>query len=229
MLWPGLDPIGHRFRFQEEQFTVIGLAREIHHPSVDGQRDRPEFYEVFSGVNREAMMSLRCGGPCPAAALVRQRIISAQPSVHVIDVRSLEDVYVEDLARPRAAAALSVAFAGVAILAAAGGLVSVLSFAVSRRAHEFGIRTALGASPAQMQQVVLREGIRLAALGVAMGTVAAIALARTLASLAYGVTVTDPWSWLLVLGLVGATTIAAAWWPSRQAMHADPALLLRAD
>lgn len=92
------------------------------------------------------MMSLRCAGSCPNAALIRQRIVATVPAVHVVDVRALEDVYFEQLAQPRAVAALGFAFAGIAILAAAGGLFSVLSFAVSRRKREFGIRVALGAS-----------------------------------------------------------------------------------
>lgn len=229
VLWPGLDPIGRRFSFQQQRFHVIGLAREIHFPSLDEGLDRPQFYEPFGGVGSYAMMSVRCEGSCPNAALIRQRIVAASPAVHVAEVRALEDVYFEQLAQPRAAAAVGFAFASIAILAAAGGLFSVLSFAVSRRKREFGIRTALGASPAQIRRVVLRDGIIVALTGVAIGTLLAVPLARALASLEYGVAITDPVSWALVLGFIGFTTLAASWRPARQAMRVDPVALLREE
>ena len=175
------------------------------------------------------MMSLRCAGSCPNAALIRQRIVATVPAVHVVDVRALEDVYFEQLAQPRAVAALGFAFAGIAILAAAGGLFSVLSFAVSRRKREFGIRVALGASPVQIRYVVLRDGLIVALTGVAIGTVAAVPLTRALASLEYGVAISDPVSWALVLGFIGFTTLAASWRPARQAMRVDPVVLLREE
>jgi ABC-type antimicrobial peptide transport system permease subunit len=141
----------------------------------------------------------------------------------------LEDVYFEQLARPRAAAALGFAFAAVGVLAAAGGLFSVLSYAVGRRRREFGIRTALGASPAQIRRLVLHDGAAVGLIGIAVGTVTAAALGRALASLQYGVTVGDPLSWVVVLGLLAFTTIAASWQPARQAMRVDPAVLLREE
>lgn len=228
-LWPGLDPVGRTFRYDQRLFHVVGLVREIHYPSLDSTLDRPEFYQPFAGVGSYAAMSVRCDGTCPDAALVRQRLIATHPAVHVDDVRPLEDAYFEQLARPRAAAALAFAFAAMAVLAAAGGLFSVLSYAVSRRRREFGIRTALGASPIQIRGVVLRDGLRVALAGVAIGSVLAASLARVLASLQYGVTVSDPLSWVVVLCLLGLTTFAAAWRPAREAMRLDPVILLREE
>ena len=229
MLWPGLDPIGRRFSFEQEQFHVVGLAREIHHPSLDVELDRPEFYEPFASLGSNTMLSVRCVGPCPDPALVWQSLGAGHPGVRVFDVQALEHVYAEQVARPRAAAALSLTFAGVAVLAAAGGLFSVLSYAVTRRRREFGIRAAVGASPLQIQRLVLREGLAVALMGVTLGTIAAWAGGRTLASLHYGVTVTDPVSWTVVLGLLGCATVAAAWPPARHAMRANPVGLLREE
>jgi predicted permease len=228
-LWPGLDPIGRRFTFEREPFHVVGLVREIHHPSLDPRLDRPEFYEPFSGVGSEAMVSIRCTGTCPGPALIRQRIAAAHPAVQIVHVRPLDDVYFEQLARPRASAALAFAFAGIAVLAAAGGLFSVLSYSVARRRREFGIRTALGASPAQIGRLVLHDGMVVALTGLAIGAAGAWSLARAMASLQYGVTLGDPVSWGVVLGLLGATTAAASWRPARQAMLVDPVLLLREE
>jgi putative ABC transport system permease protein len=228
-LWPGLDPIGRTFSFLKERFQVVGLVREIHHPSLDARIDRPEFYEPFAGVGSFAMMSIRCGATCPNTAVIRQQVLATHPAVRVVEVQALEDMYFEQLARPRAAAALGFVFAGVAVLAAAGGLFSVLSYAVGRRKREFGIRAALGASPDQIRRVVLRDGFVVALAGIAIGSVAAWSLGRALVSLQYGVTTTDPFTWAIVLGVLGVTTLIASWRPARQAMRADPVLLLREE
>jgi ABC-type antimicrobial peptide transport system permease subunit len=115
------------------------------------------------------------------------------------------------------------------VLAAAGGLFSVLSYAVSRRRREFGVRTALGASPRQIRRLVLRDGLVVALAGVAIGGAAAWSLARALASLQYGVTMTDPVSWSIVMTLLIVTTVAASWRPARAAAACDPILLLREE
>ena len=175
------------------------------------------------------MMSIRCGAACPDAAVVRQQVLATHSGVRVVDVQALEDVYFEQLARPRAAAALGFAFAGVAVLTAAGGLFSVLSYSVGRRKREFGIRAALGASPAQIRHLVLRDGIVVAMSGVAIGSIAAWSLGRVLASLQYGVTIADPLTWTVVLAVLGFTTLIASCRPARQAMRADPVLLLREE
>ena len=227
-LWPGLDPIGRDFTFERKtRFHVIGVVREIHHPSLDARNDRPEIYGSLGGVRNLAMLSIRCGGPCPPAALVRKRLAEAHPAVRVSGARLLDDVYFEELARPRAAAALGLAFAVIAVLAAAGGLFSVLSYAVGRRRREFGIRTALGASPSQIRRLVLRDGLVVACTGIGLGAVAAWSLARTLVSLQYGVTMGDPVSGVAVFALLGVTTLAASWRPARAAAGTDPVLLLR--
>jgi predicted permease len=228
-LWPGLDPVGRSFSYGKERFHVIGLVREIHHPSLEARLDRPEFYRRFNGVGSYAMLSLRCRAACPDVASVRHRLFQAQPAARVWDVRLLEDVYFEQLARPRATAALGFAFAGIALLAAAGGLFSVLTYAVGRRTREFGIRTALGASPAQIRRVVFREGLTVALAGATIGVVAAWSLARALRSLQYGVAMTDPLTWSLVLGTLAITVLAASWRPAREAVRADPIALLRED
>jgi predicted permease len=229
MLWPGLDPIGRTFSFENQRFQVIGVARETHHPSLDARIDRPEYYEAFTGVGGYAMMSIRCGATCPDPAVIRQQVRATHPAIRVVEVQALGDVYFEQLARPRAAAALGFAFAGVAIFAAAGGLFSVLSYAVGRRKREFGIRAALGASPHQIRRVVLRDGLVVAVSGVVIGSVAAWSLGRALVSLQYGVTITDPLTWTIVVGVLGLTALLASWRPAQQAMRADPVLLLREE
>ena len=155
--------------------------------------------------------------------------LEASPLVRVYEVRALDGVYFKELATPRAAAAMGFAFAAVAIVAAASGLFTVLSYGVSRRRREFGIRTALGSSPAQIRGLVLRDGLTVALAGVAIGSVAAWWLARGLASLEYGVSPADPVTWSIVFGVIGVTTMAACWRPARQATDVDPVMLLREE
>jgi ABC-type antimicrobial peptide transport system permease subunit len=175
------------------------------------------------------MVSLPCAPTCPDAAVIRSRLSSTLAAVHIQRAGSLNDVYERALARPRATAAVLAAFAGIALLASAGGLFSVLSYGVSRRRREFGIRIALGASPAQIHRLVVGDAVVVATLGLAVGAVAAAMLARALASLQYGVKPDDPLSWATVLGVILLTAILASWAPTRSAGRVDPALLLREE
>lgn len=230
VLWPGLDPIGRTFLFERDRpHVVIGVAREIRLPSTDPRRDRPEFYAEFAGVGSYAMMSIRCTHACPDPALVRQRLVSTAPGPQVVDVRPLEETYLEELARPRAAAALGFTFAFIALVAAAGGLFTVLTYAVNRRRREFGIRSAMGASPARIARLVLGDGALIASAGIAVGLGPAWVVARALRSVQYEVTTTDPATWTLVIALLASVTALASWRPAREATRIDPALLLKSE
>jgi len=228
-LWPGQDPVGRSFRRGKEHLQVIGLVGEINFPSLEANRDRAEFYRPFVPGGGNVYLNVGCQGRCPDEAVIRKQIIAVVPGANIVRMGLLSEQYREELARPRAAAALAGTFAVIAVVAAAGGLFSVLSYAVGRRRREFGIRAALGASPRQIRGLVLRDGVRVAALGIGAGIAASVALARVIASLQYGVTGFDPISWTLVLGLLVATTILASWRPARAAARVDPVTLLRED
>jgi predicted permease len=225
-VFPNVDPVGRTFTFDRQQFNVLGIVREIHHPSLDPHVDRPEIYTAFSGVGGYSL-NIRCRSTCPDTALVRQKIRAAHSALTVNDVDALEDLYFEQLAQPRAVAALGFTFAAIAVLAAAAGLFSVLTYAVGRRKREFGIRSALGASPAQIQRLVMRDGLFVALAGVAIGSLAAWSLATAIASFQYGVSLNDPGTWLVVLGVITTTTLVASWRPARTATRVSPVSLLK--
>jgi predicted lysophospholipase L1 biosynthesis ABC-type transport system permease subunit len=220
---------GHAFTFDNESFHVIGVVREIRHPSLDANVDLPEFYRTFRGVQGSAFLSVRCRNACPDTALMRRQVRAAHPEARVLSADVLDEVYFEQLAQPRAAAALGFAYAAIALLAASGGLFSVLTYSVNRRKREFGIRAALGASPSQIRRVVLNDGMVVALWGISIGSIAAWSLARALASLQYGVSVNDPVSWSVVLGIIAFVTIIASWRPAQLAVQADPVLLLKSE
>jgi hypothetical protein len=229
LMWPGLDPVGHTFKTGKDLHHVIGLVREINHPSVDPRQDRPEYYETFAAGGTYPMLSIRCSGTCPDGATLRQKLVASAPGARIVSLGPLDEVYDEQLAPPRAAATLTSAFAIIAILAAAGGLFSVLSFAVGQRRREFGIRVALGAEPGSIRNLVMGEGLSVAIAGFAVGALAAWALGRALASFEYGIKSSDPLTWALVTGLVVVTVLAASWRPTRLAMRVNPASLLRGN
>ena len=227
--WPGADPIGRSFGDARQKFRVIGLAREINLPTLESRQDMPEIYFSLGSGGGQTMVSIGCAGACPSLPSLRRNIQGVHAGLRIINLGVLDDAYAEHLSRPRAAAALGGAFAVVALAAAAGGLLSVLTYAVNRRRREFGIRAAIGASSAQIRRLVLKDGATVAAIGLALGVGAGWLLDRAMAAMQYGVTPNDPVTWTIVIAVAGITTLAASWRPAGQAMRVDPAKLLREE
>ena len=227
LLWEDADPVGRSFTFSKRQYRVVGLVQEVHYPSLEARLDAPEFYVPFIDLGGQVSLSVACSERCPNEAQIRHALMTAHPAVRVATVRSLEAQFNEQLARPRAAATLASTFAVVALLAAAAGLFSVLTYAVNRRRKEFGVRTALGASPASIRHLVMRDGLLVTGLGILLGVLAGASLSSTLSALQYGIGVTDPVSSLLVASLLAITALLATWHPATKAVRADPVLLLK--
>lgn len=233
ILWPDGTAAGSRLRRGRQSFQVIGVAREIRtyeFPNpADDALEMYWFYEpnglmvsVFG-----ATISLRCSAVCPSAAAIRQRIHGVNPRLLVSDVERVSAAYAELLGQPRAAATLATSFAVIALLTFASGLFSALHYAVGRRLPELGIRAALGASAATLGRTVLREGLSVAVAGLACGGLAAWWLSSWLAAITYETPSPDAMTWIAVIGIVSAATLAGVWAPARRAMRADPLRLLR--
>jgi predicted permease len=231
LLWPDADPLGKTMSMDQGPFQlqVIGVAKEITLPSLREQVDLPEIFVPFSGRRSVLTVGWRCFAQCPDRQQLIARLREADPRAEAVDIASAEQRYARQLVRPRAAAQLAAGFAGIGFVTSGAGLFAVLSYAVGRRRREFGIRTALGATPAVLRRGVSREALRIAALGVAIGGLGAWTLHRALASVMYGVSAGDPAAWLAMLAVVTLTTLTAAWRPSRQAARVDPVQLLRED
>jgi len=229
LLWPGQDPLGRSFAAGRESHRVVGVAGEIGLPTLDPSLDRPEFYTPMGSLSRTLFVNVRCRAACPSDAAIQAQIHAVHPGLRVRVVSPADDVYQTHLRLPRATAEVGGLFTVVALLTAAGGLFSILSYAVGRRRREFGIRTALGASPTQLRRLVFRDGASIVAIGVAIGMLGAWMVARSLSAFHYGVTAADPITWAGVVGVIALTSIAAAWRPARQAMRVDPVKLLREE
>ena len=227
LLFPGQTAVGHSFRLGTQSYNVIGVAREVRNALTDPGVDTPEFYERFTPGSRAVTLAMRCAAACPTVDAARQWLRSAGASFVINDVSSLEGKYVAQFDNPRAASTLSVIFAVLALVASAGGLFSVLTYAVGQRRREFGVRVALGARPAQLQMLVVRDGLAIAAAGLAVGALGAWGMSAWLSSLIYGVSAASPQVWAAVVMTLVVSTLLASWRPARAASKADPISLLR--
>lgn len=230
MLWPGQSPLGHTFKSSGSKtfYRVIGVAHEVRSALTDPREDLPEYYvRLKSPGQTQVMLGMRCAARCPGEAVIRERVQAVNANAVLYQVKTVESAYLEQFSRPRAAAGLAVAFAVTSVLAAAGGLFSILTYAVNRRRREFGVRSAMGARPDQLRALILKDGLIIAAAGLAIGGVLTFALNKTLQSLAFGITAASPAVWLSVALIVCAVTILAAWRPAANAMRSDPIALLR--
>jgi predicted permease len=238
-LWPGGARVVDRsFSFMGKTFQVVGVVNDIRNPIFDPRQDEPEIYSPLLAAGSDTAtpalpgavrLTVRCGPECPASAAMRAEIKAVNPLAVVETGRRIADDYADGLSRPRAGAVVASAFAAIALVGIAGGLFAVMSRLVLQRQREFGIRLALGATPADLRRLVHGRTFALAAMGVAGGTVVAWLLSRLIAAVWYGVRAADPLTWVSVVAVVAATTAASAWLPARRAMRVSPVSLFREE
>jgi predicted permease len=230
-LWSDERAVGRAFTFADRVYRVIGVADETIRPLVNPQPEQVshDFYRPYQPTRRSLTLTYRCSSGCPSEGTFRQWVQREVPDVSISEFLSLEAAYHDDLAQPRATAALGTGFAVIALVAAAGGLFSVLSYAVNRRRREIGIRLALGSSPRAIRALVFRDAAGMALFGSALGGLLGWFLSRAIASLQYGVAVADVLTWLPVVVVLSLATLLASWWPARDAMRTDPLALLREE
>jgi ABC-type antimicrobial peptide transport system permease subunit len=160
---------------------------------------------------------------------VRSAIRSLNANVPISEVRSLGDVFMASTATPRTIAQLLAGFAIVGLVLGAIGIFGVVSYAVTQRTRELGIRSALGAEQQRIVSIIVGEGARLAVSGIAIGAVASLIATRSLRTLLFGVTSSDPVVYFVVAGGLVMVAITAAYFPARRAARVDPLIALRSD
>jgi putative ABC transport system permease protein len=239
-IWPGRDPIGQRLRFGRPGpdavwVTVVGVAGEVRHRSLRvDQALFPADPDIYMPLARRTPTNLAVvvrakRDPADLAAAVRREVKALDPAVPVWGVEPVEARVQRALAGSRFMAFLLSGFAAVALALAGIGIFGVLARLVTTRRHEIGVRMALGARAADVQRLVARRGAGLTAAGLLLGTAASLALTRTLTSLLFGVSPTDPPTFAAVgLVLAGAAALAS-WLPARRATHVDPLTVLRQE
>jgi putative ABC transport system permease protein len=166
-------------------------------------------------------------GPRHLSGAVRREIRGLDPDQAVYDLKTLQQAFHEELASDRIILGLFTSFAVIALLMAAAGIYAVISYSVSQRSHEIGIRMALGATASNIRGLVVGQGIKLTAIGAAIGLAGGLLIARTMKSLLYGIGPTDPATYLGVTLLLGAIAWLASYIPAHQASKVDPMRTLR--
>jgi putative ABC transport system permease protein len=238
--WPGENPIGKRVWFGSGTgFTdparpveVIGVAGDVKYEGVEQpDMDRPEFYTSYLQFSFPDTMVLVKGRGATVSLLpaVRSAVASVDPALPIYDAMMLDDRIAAAVSRPRFNAALVSAFAASALLLAAVGVYGVLSYSVSSRMRELGVRLALGAGAAQVVSLVVGDGLRLAATGTSAGALAAVFASRLLQGVVFGVSTSNGFILTIGGGLIMAVAGIAAFLPARRAGSIDPVQVLRTD
>ena len=232
--WPGEDPIGKRFlagnATRGGAVTVVGVVGGVRHVTLDAA-PAPELYRPIAQTPMAAVtVAVRTkGDPLALVALAQQAVRAIDANVPISDVRSLEQVMSTSVARPRLIMALLLVFAGVGTVLGAVGVYGVIAYAVGERRREIGVRIALGAEPSAVAAAVVLRGVRYAAIGVGVGLAGALAVTRVMRTLLFGVSATDPVTFVGLAVLLILIAALASYLPARQASTINPMEAMRAD
>ncbi|MBU8895916.1 ABC transporter permease [Corallococcus sp. H22C18031201] len=236
--WPGSDPLGHRIRLpgmdahKSEWMTVVGVVGDVRQDGLDAapkpqlfvpQSQRPE--RLMAG----ATVLVRASGPLSELGPRVRAVVRATDPDAPVEVSFMADLVTGSVASRRLLAVLIAGFASLALFLAAVGIYGVLAYSVAQRQRELGIRMALGARPGAVRAMVLRDAMRAVLPGVGVGLVGALVLTRLLRGLLYGVSETDPTTFVGVALALTAVALAASWIPSRRATQVDPLLAIKGD
>ena len=232
--WPGMDPVGRRFKrglsnSNVPWWTVVGVVADMRQGGMDVPV-RPEAYFPFeqAGFFPPNSLAVRTAGdPVSIANEVRQQLSQVDKDQPVANVQTMSDLVDSSIAQPRMNTLLLGGFAGIALLLAALGIYAVLSFAVTQRTREIGVRIALGARFGDVLRMVLASGARLFVAGAAIGLMAAFALSRFISHLLFEVSPEDFLSYASVVVVFAVIAFSACFVPARRAAKVDPIVALR--
>ncbi|HEX8183645.1 MAG TPA: FtsX-like permease family protein, partial [Blastocatellia bacterium] len=234
-VWPNEDPIGKRIQFGNMDgdirlIEIIGVVGDVRERGLDSDV-RPIVYAYGLQRPPSSSLSLVARAQTDAAALIpamRQVVQELNPELPT-NFRTLEQIFSSSLDKRRFSLVIFAVFAAVALMLAAAGIYGVVSYSVTQRTHEIGVRMALGAQARDVMRMIMGNGLKLALAGVGLGVGAAFALTRLMASLLYGVTASDPVTFIATSLLLTAIALLACYIPGRRATRVDPITALRHD
>jgi predicted permease len=232
--WPNGDALGRRLMWGGRTLTIVGIAGDVHVEALDTGVNPTIYTSVFqveSGATRSAVFVVRAAAADRAtlATQVRDVVSSVDRGIPVFDIRPMSEIVSRSLDARRFALSMLSAFSLLALALAVIGLYGLLSYAVTQRTAELGVRLALGATPRQVLHLVASDGLRLTAMGILIGGCAGAVVARSMSHLLYGITAYDPATYggAVLLLLVVATLATVV--PARRASRVDPVSALRAE
>jgi predicted permease len=226
--WPAQGAVGRILRSGDQQFSVVGVCGDVRQTRLDAEGERAIYLPQEQSPRRGFTLILRArGDPLALAPAVRAEIRAIDPEHPILRVAAMKEVLGESVSQPRLLSALLAVFGGLALCLAMVGVYGVISYDVALRTREFGVRMALGARPRNVLAIVLREGAGLALAGVAIGTVAALALTQLLSAHLYRVGASDATTFVAVALLMLGTGLVAAYLPALRATRVDPLAALR--
>jgi putative ABC transport system permease protein len=228
--FPGEDPVGQQINgYTGDLATIIGVARNIDHREIGDAPKATGYYsyrqQPWAGWRSIVVRSER--PPAALADMLRGTLARLDPNVPLYDVRTMDERIREWLGPRRLAMLALGAFALVSLILSALGVYGVMRYSTEQRTREIGIRVAVGAEPARVLAMVLRQGATLALVGLAVGSLAAFWLTRLMAGILYEVGPRDPVAFAAALALLGSVALASSYIPARRATHIDPVTALR--
>jgi putative ABC transport system permease protein len=243
--WQDANPVGQRItigkgvgpEFEEPPREIVGIVGDVRNGGLDSDPDPIMYIPVAQMTNGQTALSNRIipitwivrtkVEPFSLSTEIQEQLRTASGGLPVSHIRSMDQVRSESTQRTDFNMTLLVIFAGVALLLAAIGIYGLMAYTVQLRTQEIGIRMALGAGPQQVRRMVVKQGMRLALIGVFLGVAASLALTRLMASLLYGVKPWDPSAIVSVAVLLSAAALVATYFPAQRASRVDPMIALR--
>src|SRR5438552_2216275 len=240
LFWPNENPIGKHltlYFFRDLPRVVVGVVADVRLDALNETRPTPALYTPLAQVAPTTGGTWRSFGlnlavrtnadPLNVASMVTNSIREVDAEVPLLNIQTMEESVSASLSPQRFTMLLLVAFAGTALVLAAAGIYGVMAYMVTRRTREIGVRMALGADASDVLRLVIGQGMWTTAIGVAIGIGGAFALTRTMQSLLFGVSTTDPMTLAGVVLLLAAVSAFACWVPARKATKVDPLVALR--
>ena len=234
-LFAGQDPVGHRLKLLNPDQspawrTIVGVVGDIKYRGLD-ESSQPTIYTPFAQTPFMWLyVMVRTASPLDTVSRsLRTLVPSVHPSMTAANIRTMDDVIAQSVAVPRFNMLLVSAFALLALVLSAIGIYGVIGYSVAQRTHEIGVRMALGAERADVLRLVLKEGVMIAAAGVAIGLGAAALLSRSMTALLFGITPHDPVTFALGGSILLLVALCASYIPAWRATRVEPVAALRAE
>jgi putative ABC transport system permease protein len=227
--WPDEDPLGQQITFWGGKVTVVGIVRRVKMEGLNTDSNRVQSYYPFNQ-NPSGSMSVvvrTIGDPTGLSNAVRQQVLAIDPDQPIYSVQTMGQIWTDSIAPDRLFLMLLGTFATVALILAAVGIYGVMAYSVTQRTHEIGIRMALGAAQSNVLGMVIRQGMKLALAGLGLGLVGAWLVTRTMSSLLFGVSATDPLTFVVISLALAGVALGACFLPARRATKVDPMIALR--